>query len=177
MNLRDGVRDIEQVARAQLRGQFAEPGHQRGGIIGGELPYHAEFAQVPVRIFHRQTGLSRPSQPAQGDNSRAFCGTWRKPGFHLGEQFGPARQEGWPGDQPHGPAGDRRPVMIDPADRHPAAVGHHGVRSGRSDPGSGYLAAGPGLVGFPGDTFPWIVAAATPPPEAVTVTSRPAATP
>ncbi len=62
------------------------------------------------------------------------------------------------------------------ADRHPALDGDNRARPYIPDTGPGYMFAGPGGVGPGGVTFPWITPAATPPPDALMFTSRPAAT-
>ena len=169
---------VRQLPRAELGGQHRELRSEDRRILGGELPAHRDLGQMPVRVLHRHAGLARPAKPAQRHQPRPRPSLRAgQPGVQLREQPLPARQEDRPWGEPHRLAGHLRPSLVfKRSDGRTAPVGSHRSGAQIPCPGRGYWFAGPGGIGFGGATFPWITPAAAPPPHAVMVTSRPAAT-
>ena len=188
---------VPRAGRPAPRGP-ARPGHRypagherRAGPPGHRTRPPAQWAPRPPAAT---PPLARP-----GDGARTPAPRWSfppRPDRTAPPPAGPPRHPptaghpGPPADSP-GPPGTPAAASAAPAGSAlPAAgtpLGQQRSRHGRRCtepgavvqvlPGAATVCAGPGLVGFPGVTFPWTVPAATPPPDAVMFTSRPAATP
>jgi len=70
MHRRHGIPGISDIPGPELGCQLTEPVSQHRRILGGKLPGHPDFGQVPVRVRQRHAGLPGAPEAAQGHRPR-----------------------------------------------------------------------------------------------------------
>lgn len=161
---------VNDLPHSELGSQHRERRSQHRRIFGWELPAHAHRGQVPVRVLPRHAGLASRTTPpalAPGAPDKRASRSASSPSLPRTVGRGASRIGRLA-------ASGRRSYANVPIAVPPRSAPRR-ARAKNPRPGCGYGCAGSGDVGPGGATFPWITPAAIPPPDAVILTSRPAA--